>query len=196
MQRILINNQLVEGLGFVWDGCHKIYIIEDEEDIERAKKLTYIVEGSDKTDEQLHPLSELEETYNNSCPLRFIDYFNLRGTIIPQYTETATFELLEGEEEKLASGRKINKMVFLEREEIGAETVEFLECNGFLELTDYGNVEFSKDDLKLLTRTFNELHDKKVNDKEITLQQIREEIGLDIVEDLENGNLDFIQIIY
>jgi len=92
--------------------------------------------------------------------------------------------------------RKVNKMIFLEREEIGAETFEFLERNGVIGQVDYGNTELTSDMFKEMVEDF-ENYDREMSDgRDITLKQIREELGLDVADGLITGQLDFVQIIY
>ena len=93
-------------------------------------------------------------------------------------------------------GRHINRMIFLEREEIGAETLEFLERNRVIDTVDYGNTELTSDMFKQMVADFNEYDKTMSNGDEITLKQIREELGLDIADGLITGKLDFVQIIY
>ena len=57
-----VNNKEILGNKIAYDGCHKIYIIKNEEEIIEALKYNY----------KLYDLDELEEIYNNSCSLRFI----------------------------------------------------------------------------------------------------------------------------
>lgn len=77
---LLINGIPVTGKKFAYDGCHKIYVIEDEKDEQDAKKLGYTI----------CPLSELENIYKNSCDLRFISNWKLNTFYANQY-EKATF---------------------------------------------------------------------------------------------------------
>lgn len=42
-----------------YDGCHKIYICEDEKEVKEAIEIGY----------EIHEISELEKLYNASCPL-------------------------------------------------------------------------------------------------------------------------------
>ena len=70
--QINYNTVMESGKTFVYDGCHKLYIITSEEERQQAKELGYIVDGSTAEDETEHPISELEEFYLKSCPLRFI----------------------------------------------------------------------------------------------------------------------------
>ena len=93
-------------------------------------------------------------------------------------------------------GRKVSKMIFLEREEIGAETFEFLERNNIIERVDYGNTELTSDMFKQMVEDFDNYNKTMSDGREITLKQVREELGLDVADGLITGQLDFIQIIY
>ena len=93
-------------------------------------------------------------------------------------------------------GRKVSKMIFLEREEIGAETFEFLERNGVIERVDYGNTELTSDMFQQMVENFDSYNKTMSDGREITLKQVREELGLDVADGLITGQLDFIQIIY
>ena len=93
-------------------------------------------------------------------------------------------------------GRKVSKMIFLEREEIGAETFEFLERNGVIERVDYGNTELTSDMFQQMVENFDSYNKTMSDGREITLKQVREELGLDVADGLITGQLDFVQIIY
>ena len=54
---IKVNNKIIEGLKVAYDACHKLYICEDVEDVENAKKWGY----------DLYPINKLQELYNSSC---------------------------------------------------------------------------------------------------------------------------------
>ena len=60
-----------------YDGCHKIYICEDEEDVKEAIEIGY----------EIHEISELEKLYKGSCSLVFISDWKLLDYYIPQFTE-------------------------------------------------------------------------------------------------------------
>lgn len=79
----MINNKVVIGEEFAYDGCHKMYVIEDEEDKKTA--LSYGYEEAD-----FLPIEELQSTYHASCDLRFIHNFKLDKTYVGQY-ERADF---------------------------------------------------------------------------------------------------------
>lgn len=76
-----INNIEVKGDKFAYDGCHKIYIIEDDEDLKKANELEYLIKN----------IEDLEDIYNESCELRFIRNWKLNILYAPQF-EKATFE--------------------------------------------------------------------------------------------------------
>ena len=85
MKRLYINGVLVNGASFVYDNCHKIYIIEDLEDV----KSVYEVWGEN---EVFYKLEDLEDAYNNSCPLRFISNWKLDKQYVKQWEENVIFE--------------------------------------------------------------------------------------------------------
>ena len=73
---VKINGKVVKHNGyFAYDGCHKIYILEDNEDVENAKNYGYTI----------YPIVELKEAYKNSCPLRFIDSWKDFTTYVAQF---------------------------------------------------------------------------------------------------------------
>lgn len=75
-----INGRTVIGDTFAYDGCHKIYILEDKEDTKEAIGLGY----------KICLLETLEDTYNNSCSLRFINNWKLTDVYVHQF-ENADF---------------------------------------------------------------------------------------------------------
>lgn len=66
---------------FAYDGCHKIYLIEDSKDKEEALKIGY----------NLISINLLEETYEDSCSLKFISNWKLSKSYVGQFEE-ANFE--------------------------------------------------------------------------------------------------------
>ena len=52
---------------FAYDGCHKIYILEDEADEQLAREYDYYI----------YAINELYDTFKSSCPLRFINNWKL-----------------------------------------------------------------------------------------------------------------------
>lgn len=78
---MLINNKIVNGNQFAYDGCHKIYVIEDEQDLNEAIEADY----------DIYDISEIEDKYNNSCELRFIYNWKLSNLYVKQF-EQAIFD--------------------------------------------------------------------------------------------------------
>lgn len=76
-----INGKEIKAKQFAYDGCHKIYLIEDTDDLKEAKDIGY----------DIYDIELLKETYDDSCSLRFIDNWKLTEQIVPQF-ETAKFE--------------------------------------------------------------------------------------------------------
>lgn len=76
-----INGKEVVGNKFAYDGCHKIYIVEDLEDERKAKDLDY----------SIHHIEEIEDFWKLSCSLRFINNWKLNKMYVAQF-EDATFE--------------------------------------------------------------------------------------------------------
>lgn len=63
---------------FAYDGCHKIYLIENNDEIKEATEYGY----------ELLPIRLLKETYENSCDLKFVNYWNLSKvphSLVPQF---------------------------------------------------------------------------------------------------------------
>ena len=76
-----INGQLIDSKKFAYDGCHKIYIIEDETDLDKAINTGY----------NIYPIEILPDTYENSCELRFISNWKLDKQYVAQF-EDCIFE--------------------------------------------------------------------------------------------------------
>lgn len=76
-----INNKEVIGDKFAYDGCHKIYIIEDEKDRKDAEEYDY----------QIFDLKDIQNVYENSCELKFISNWKLDKRYVNQF-EDAIFE--------------------------------------------------------------------------------------------------------
>lgn len=72
-----INGQEVSAKEFAYDGCHKIYLIENEQDRVMALEYEY----------DLYPISELSNKWYNSCDLRFINNWSLTKTYVEQFEE-------------------------------------------------------------------------------------------------------------
>lgn len=65
---------------FAFDGCHKIYLIENEDNLKDAIKWGY----------SIYPIEDLQEKFEHSCVLKFINTWNLE-TIVPQCAKNVKF---------------------------------------------------------------------------------------------------------
>ena len=75
--KLTINDKPVSATHFAYDGCHKIYLLEDEADKAAAKRAEY----------DLIPIKSLKKTYAASCALRFISNWKLNKHYAPQFEE-------------------------------------------------------------------------------------------------------------
>ena len=75
-----VNNIKINGNMFAYDGCHKIYIIEDESDRLNAIEYGYKIKF----------IEDLATTWANSCSLKFIYNWKLTKTYVAQF-ENAKF---------------------------------------------------------------------------------------------------------
>jgi hypothetical protein len=75
-----INGIEITATSFAYDGCHKIYLIESDADLQKALRYDY----------DILPISELPQTYRGSCGLEFISNMSLTKNYVEQ-CETATF---------------------------------------------------------------------------------------------------------
>ena len=76
-----INGIETDAQEFAYDGCHKIYLIEDEKDKADAISIGY----------EILPITELKKTYKNSCSLKFIKNWKLNKRFVEQF-EKAVFK--------------------------------------------------------------------------------------------------------
>ena len=77
-----INGREVVGDKFAYEGCHKMYVLKNDQEVAEATEAGY----------EIHPIEELEEVYEDSCDLRFISPWDLDGYYVKQF-ENAVFEL-------------------------------------------------------------------------------------------------------
>lgn len=77
-----VNGKEIKGIGFAFDGCHKIYILRDEQQAEQAREWGY----------DICNLSELQTVWRISCPLRFISSWDLTEYYVHQ-GEQAVFTM-------------------------------------------------------------------------------------------------------
>ena len=72
-----------EYIGFVYDGCHKIYLVK-REDIPRVNKIWGY-------DEPIYNMDGLPTCYKWSCPLKFISAWDLKTHFVRQGEENVRF---------------------------------------------------------------------------------------------------------
>lgn len=90
-----INGKYYNYRYFVYDGCHKIYLIH------RKDFKTIRARGYSKDD--IHPIDELKDVYEHSCSLRFVSRWdNLENDIVPQCSKNVTFAKPEWKRTKLS----------------------------------------------------------------------------------------------
>ena len=76
-------------LGYVYDGCHKFYIVEDETDKQEAFEMW----GA-----SVAPLTDdMFREFLKSCPLRFVYNWKLTDCIVPQTCDMDEDEVVEFE---------------------------------------------------------------------------------------------------
>ena len=79
-----INGKEVKTNGYyAFDNCHKFYILENDDERFKAEGIGY----------KIYPIEFLEEDLKYSCPLRFINSFNLENTYLIQGEESVEIEL-------------------------------------------------------------------------------------------------------
>lgn len=77
-----INNYDISNINeFAYDGCHKIYLIEDEEDKKQAIETEYMI----------MKIEDLPRIWAESCSLRFINNWELTRQYVGQF-EKAEFK--------------------------------------------------------------------------------------------------------
>lgn len=87
MNKMYVNGIEIIGNTFVYDGCHKIYIIEDENDLKDCTELW----GELKAGRDIFDICMLEDIYQNSCDLRFISNWKLDKRYVEQFEDNVVF---------------------------------------------------------------------------------------------------------
>jgi hypothetical protein len=72
---ITINHKQTKAKKFAYDGCHKIYLLEKEDDVWEARDCEY----------DIIDIASLKEVFNNSCNLRFISNWTLDKDYVRQF---------------------------------------------------------------------------------------------------------------
>lgn len=81
---MVISGKKVTQKWFLFDGCHKFYLLD-------SNKYTEDIKARGYSDTDIYPIEELPYAFYNSCPLRFIENWSDFKTIVPQFRNTVTF---------------------------------------------------------------------------------------------------------
>lgn len=79
---MIINDKETTAQEFAYDGCHKIYLLEEENDKGEALDSGYVI----------LPIKQLEKTFLTSCGLQFISNWKLSEDYICQGDTEFCFE--------------------------------------------------------------------------------------------------------
>lgn len=83
MANLYINGEQVDGLGFMWDECHKFYLVRDDNDLRSIRANGWEAET-------LLPLEKLPQMWARQCGLGFINSADLSVEFIGQGEEAHT----------------------------------------------------------------------------------------------------------
>ena len=84
---LFVNGEHVAADQFAWDGCHKIYLIPTTD-----ARDEFIREYGWEL-EDMHPIAELPQAWEDSCSLRFISWADLSvPNLVNQFDENVTVE--------------------------------------------------------------------------------------------------------
>ena len=74
---VTINGNKTKAKFFAFDGCHKIYLLESDEDI---------TDASSSSGYKVYPIKGLKKAWADSCGLRFINTWKLKR-VVAQFEE-------------------------------------------------------------------------------------------------------------
>lgn len=115
---ITINGQTSPAAEFAWDGCHKIYLL-DNGDADKNGKYGYMLSKNGEAGYKVLPVSELQRVWDQSCPLRFINNWALDKNMFPNATrspspskrvERENHEIIQGIRGRIRSGYRSHPM--------------------------------------------------------------------------------------
>ena len=72
------HQKTIKAEAFAFDGCHKIYLIQNDNNLQEAKEFGYTI---------INNLCLLKDYYENSCPLKFIHTWSLED-VVPQFARS------------------------------------------------------------------------------------------------------------
>lgn len=76
-QMVVVNGTRIWTDEFAWDGCHKIYIVTDQESRDQLEGYGY----------DFFPIDELQDAWAHSCSLRFISDASLSVDYVSQFED-------------------------------------------------------------------------------------------------------------
>lgn len=76
-ENMKVNGKTITATRFAFDGCHKIYLLENADQEAHAKEIGY----------DILPISELKDAYDSSCSLKFISNWGLETNEWVSYVE-------------------------------------------------------------------------------------------------------------
>ena len=82
---MVISGKKISQKWFLFDGCHKFYLLDSNRCTKDIKE-----RGYSETD--IHPIDDLPYMFYNSCPLRFIEVWKDYKSIVPQCRRFVTFK--------------------------------------------------------------------------------------------------------
>ena len=84
MTTAIINGKETSAKEFAYDGCHKIYLLEQQQDRDEARDCGY----------DILSISRLQKTFDSSCGLQFIDNWKLDKCYVSQFDLEADIQLV------------------------------------------------------------------------------------------------------
>ena len=89
LEKSPLDEYLAGAKGIAWDNCHKIYILLDDEQMELMEEYGYdpLISSEEMTPSEM--AVKVEEWYEDSCGLRFIQAVNGEGfhTVVSQFSD-------------------------------------------------------------------------------------------------------------
>lgn len=85
-----VNGIEIKAKKFAYDGCHKIYLLENEKEEEDALDKAYYIMS----------IKYLKDAFKNSCDLRFIAYWNLKKPYVIRQGDYTMEQEIKGIEPK------------------------------------------------------------------------------------------------
>ena len=96
-----IQNALATAQGIAWDGCHKIYILMDEGEVDKMRGYGYdpLITADEQVPAQM--FATISKWYRDSCGLKFIDICETPRTddpnsgfyqVVPQFADELEYE--------------------------------------------------------------------------------------------------------